>query len=443
MGHMIAGFRTHPYHDTPITQAAVAGWAHLTQAQISRLERQPTDRQPIDRLIFWAQLLHIPPALLWFTLPNNPQASTSEHDIPAGARPGPIFPTRLAARLDRLYVDKGTTSDHLTAEDNDTMRRRTVLAGLIGALSSPYGSLAQASPSETTDLDQIEAQVAKVRRGYQHGRYENALRQLPTVLAALAGAQAESREPRIAELAAQAYQVASGLCLKSDDVALSAVAADRSMAAAENSGEPLVIASSVRAVVHSLLAGGHPARAANLAAVAADRLAADAGLNSKPALSVHGALLLRGAVAAAHAEDRDLAGALLDEAAASAAHLGHDGNACWTAFGPTNVLVHRVAVAVELGDAGTAVDLAETVNLKAIAVPERQAMLMLDTARALTQWGKCQRALDAIRTAEAFAPEEVRSRRSVHQLINELGRRCPDPLRRQVQDYARAVGAAA
>ena len=68
---------------------------------------------------------------------------------------------------------------------------------------------------------------------------------------------------------------------------------------------------------------------------------------------------------------------------------------------------------------------------------------MIVRARALTQWDKHERALDAIRRAESYAPEEVRARRSVHQLINELGRRCPEHLQRQVHEYARAVGAAA
>ncbi|GAA1575568.1 hypothetical protein GCM10009827_116760 [Dactylosporangium maewongense] len=161
----------------------------------------------------------------------------------------------------------------------------------------------------------------------------------------------------------------------------------------------MVVASSMRAVVHGLLAGGHPQRAAEVAATAAERLAVDVGLSSRQVLSVYGALLLRGAVAAARAENRTQAGTLLDEAVAAATRIGRDGNACWTAFGPTNVVVHRVSVAVELGDAGTAVNLAETVDLSTIAVPERRAMLMLDTARGLTQWGKHERALDAIRRA--------------------------------------------
>jgi hypothetical protein len=38
--------------------------------------------------------------------------------------------------------------------------------------------------------------------------------------------------------------------------------------------------------------------------------------------------------------------------------LGTDANICWTAFGPVNARLHHVSIAVILGDAGTAVDIA-------------------------------------------------------------------------------------
>jgi hypothetical protein len=158
-------------------------------------------------------------------------------------------------------------------------------------------------------------------------------------------------------------------------------------------------------------------------------------------LSVYGALLLRGAIAAARYEDRDHAYALLNEAARAAAHLGADRNLRWTAFGPANVAAHRVAVAVDLGDAGSAVAQAEKIEMRRLRLPERKAMVLLDTARALTQWGKWERAFEAIRAAEQQAPEEVRTRPVVHHMISELAQRSPAPLRRRVSEYATHVGA--
>jgi hypothetical protein len=70
-------------------------------------------------------------------------------------------------------------------------------------------------------------------------------------------------------------------------------------------------------------------------------------------LSVYGSLLL----------PRRGADELLTEAEDAAARLGDDRNLRWTAFGPTNASLHRVNIAVTLGDAGTAIDVARTVDL--------------------------------------------------------------------------------
>jgi len=67
-------------------------------------------------------------------------------------------------------------------------------------------------------------------------------------------------------------------------------------------------------------------------------------------LSVYGTLFLTGAMAAARNEDRGIVRTFLVEADAIAGQLGGDGNRVWTSFGPTNVAIHRVATAAELGD---------------------------------------------------------------------------------------------
>jgi hypothetical protein len=237
------------------------------------------------------------------------------------------------------------------------------------------------------------------------------------------------------------YQTASGLLLKLDATALAAIAADRSMTAAAGSGEPVTVAASSRAVVHTLTAAGHTREAISTAVAAAERLDRDVTADSVDGLSVRGALLLRAALAAAGREDRATALGLLDEATDTARRLGADGNAATTAFGPTNVVLHRVAAAVSLGDAGTAVTLAATVDLANVQLPERKAALYLDVAQAYNQWDKHDRAFDAIRTAEHIAPEEVRYRPAVHRILHDLLRRSPPHLQPRVRRYADAVGA--
>jgi hypothetical protein len=62
-----------------------------------------------------------------------------------------------------------------------------------------------------------------------------------------------------------------------------------------------------------------------------------------------------------------------------------------TAFGPVNTQMHQVNVAVTLGDAGTAIDLARRIDLRAVTVTERKASLLIDVARACFQWASASR----------------------------------------------------
>jgi transcriptional regulator with XRE-family HTH domain len=306
---------------------------------------------------------------------------------------------------------------------------RVVAASPMAALGGPPSDIRPPS------LDALTTRVAGIHHLYQQGRYLVALRRLPAVLEDLACRDA------VQPLLAEAYQVASGLLLKTDDTQLAAVAADRGMAAARRCADPVVVAANARGVVHTLYAGGYHESAVAVAVDAADRLTRDVGTPDVATHSLRGALLLRAAIACAHRGDRDRAGDLLDEASGTARAVGRDGNACWTAFGPTNVRAHRVAVAVELGDAGVAVEEAGRIDLSALPLPERRTAVLLDTARAQLQRGRWERAFGAVREAERHAPDEVLTRRSAHRLIRQLGRGCPASMRPHVHEYARRVGA--
>jgi ADP-ribose pyrophosphatase YjhB (NUDIX family)/transcriptional regulator with XRE-family HTH domain len=72
MGRVIHAYRHHPFHDRPLSQETVAAWLGITQAQLSRIEHGPPIRD-LDRLIYWATLLRIPAASLWFDLPGAPR----------------------------------------------------------------------------------------------------------------------------------------------------------------------------------------------------------------------------------------------------------------------------------------------------------------------------------------------------------------------------------
>lgn len=357
-------------------------------------------------------------------------------------------------------------------EDQDPVRRRTFVGltgvSLISAVlgeAAPAGASAETEPfaailtgiaagvasSEPGSLvgaHTLAADVDSARREYQGCRYSELARHLPALLARLDSAcemLAGDARGKACELAADAYHVAAGLLLKLDDQGLASLAADRSMRAAQASGDPVTIGASARIITHTLMSGGHLPAAVSAASRYAAGLDHAMESHTPDSLSVYGALLLRGSVAAAQHGDRAAAHELLGEADEAARRLGlddADANLRWTAFGPANAMLHRVNIAVTLGDAGTAIDVAGRVDLSKVAVTERRATLLLDVSRAFLQWGRHEKAYAALRAAEATAHEEVAGRPSVHRLVRELRTTAPASIRRDVDQFAAQIGVA-
>jgi hypothetical protein len=93
-------------------------------------------------------------------------------------------------------------------------------------------------------------------------------------------------------------------------------------------------------------------------------------------------------------------------------------------------------------DAGAAVDVARSIDLDTITVPERKASLLIDTARAFLRWDKPDKAYLALRAAEQTAHEEVAGRPSVHRVVRQLVTAAPPTLRRDAEQFAAHIGAA-
>lgn len=98
-------------------------------------------------------------------------------------------------------------------------------------------------------------------------------------------------------------------------------------------------------------------------------------------------------------------------------------------------------MAVTLGDAGTAIDLARRIDLRAVTVTERKASLLIDVARAYFQWGKYEQAHAALRAAEDTAPQEVTTRPAVATLARDLATLAPASIRRDAEQFASRIGA--
>ncbi|WP_412542492.1 helix-turn-helix domain-containing protein [Longispora sp. K20-0274] len=307
------------------------------------------------------------------------------------------------------------------------------LTALVAALHPSAAKGGHPSPGH--DPHVLYARIAAAKREYRACRYTTVVETMPDLLLAFPSGH-DDRD--LWALTADAYHLATSVLIKLGASGLAMVAADRSLAAADRSGQPVAALASKRALTHALMSDGHH-RAAKQVVMGVLGEAAP-GKTSADHLAVRGALVLRGATAAARDEDRTTAFQLLDEAAGMARRAGRDGNRHWTAFGPTNVLQHRVSVAVSLGDAGAAIDHARALRTEGLPLVERRAALWLDIARAYLQWGKHHHAYEAVRAAERVAPEEVRHRASVHTMVRELVARAPWSLRSQSRELAERLG---
>ncbi|MGE5291884.1 MAG: helix-turn-helix domain-containing protein [Micromonosporaceae bacterium] len=312
-------------------------------------------------------------------------------------------------------------------------------------LAAHIGDAADGSLEDSADVASLTDAVARARRDYQGCRYSTLIEYLPTLLTRLNGAcMALDGEARLCAyaLSADAHHVAAGLLLKLDDRGLAYLAADRSLQAAHASDDPLTIGASARIVTHTLMSGRHLQTAVSTAETHAQRLDHDVATHTPESLSVYGSLLLRGAIAAAQSESRTAAHELLSEADDAARRLGAERNLRWTAFGPVNAKLHRVNIAVALGDAGTAIDVARRIDVNKITVTERKASLFIDTARAFLQWGKHDRAYLALRAAAETAHQEVAGRPLVQRLVTDLARSAPPSVKPEAKQFARQLGIA-
>ncbi|MGW4323807.1 helix-turn-helix domain-containing protein [Streptomyces sp. NPDC004684] len=333
--------------------------------------------------------------------------------------------------LDRLSVIK-SLADALDVTLGDLLAEPTLMdwtadsgTRTVPALRSALMNYRQLTPllgvtteGEPTPLDELKGSVAEVWDAYQDSRYGFATRRLPLVLAdALIAAQAyEGRErERAHELMAMTYQGAAMVLTKVGETDLAWIAADRGLAAAQQSDNAAVTGSLFRSVAHCLLSNGRFDAAVQLVSDAADYLRPGLREASPEFLSIYGTLFLAGSMAAARADDRSTTRDFLTEAAQAAQRLGRDANHMWTAFGPTNVAIHRVATAAELGDMQVAVDLGPQVDTSGLPI-ERRTRHNLEVARALSAHNRMDDALSMILEAEQWAPEQVRS----HYLAREL-----------------------
>lgn len=216
------------------------------------------------------------------------------------------------------------------------------------------------------------------------------------------------------------------------------IAAERGQTAAHASESLVMVGSLFRSVTHCLLANGRFDAAKQLTANAGDYLQCGATEASPEFLSVYGTLFLAGAMATARSDDRATTQTFLKEADDAARRLGHDANHMWTAFGPTNVAIHRVSTAMELGDVQVALDQGPRIDTSALPI-ERRVRHTLEVARAFAAHNETDEALSRVLDAEELAPEQVRYHSLRRQLVTKWVRQQRGKPSYQLAELARRL----
>ncbi|WP_406692201.1 helix-turn-helix domain-containing protein [Saccharopolyspora sp. ID03-671] len=198
---------------------------------------------------------------------------------------------------------------------------------------------------------------------------------------------------------------------------LAAIATERHVAIAPDTGDPLRREVSAWHRSSQFLQSGHHASGARLLDRALHRVA---DRTDPRALGVRAQLHLRAAVLAARGGDGDRA----DEHVRSARELVRAGAEaapyCNTDASELNVDVHWCAVPVERYDATEAVSRGARVSIVDAARPERVARHHIDQARAWTLHGNRDRALDELNSARRVSPHQVRAHPSVRETVRAL-----------------------
>jgi transcriptional regulator with XRE-family HTH domain len=364
-----------------LSQVEFAGLIGRSDSWVSQVERgvRAIDRLSVLQKV--ADVLSVPVAEL----------RGAEPDDAAAERPEAFEALRLALTgHPAIDVVLGSLPQTLTNDRLDQLRE---LHGHVWAMvhASRYGELAPLVASLIPELEQA-------------------------VRAAASGELAKAAR----ELLSDTYQAVAAIMAKLGETDAAWIAADRAAFTAETLRDPLAVAASLFRMAHTFLTLGQIGQAQAVASTVVTGLEQRVAREpTAETLSLCGAFHLVLAIAAARDNDRLQAHEHLDHAQQIADRIGEDRNDFGTEFGPTNVALHAVAVAVELGDAGQALDLARRIEPERLSA-ERQARYSLDLAQAHAMRRQIGEALRCLEEAEQLTPEQTRTHRIARAVARDL-----------------------
>jgi hypothetical protein len=300
-------------------------------------------------------------------------------------------------------------------------------------------SIGGRDPGPRATAAHLRARASAAYAGYQATRYDDTGRMLPALIREAEAAGGDDLEA--CSVRAMVYDTTAALLHRVGETSLAWTAADRALAAAEQSGRPELTAVQAYRLTYVLAGRKHPAEALELA------MSASAGLErvmrnpDADTLSVYGALHLAGVHAAAAVYDRAMTATLLARAREVAARTG-DGNRMGTAFGRANVAMHAISASLQLGDAKAAIETGESLDPASLpaGLTGRRTQLNLDLARAYAMRKQDAAAVNLLLAAERLSPQLVRYDGRTREVITSLLRREHQPSTPELRPLARRAG---
>ena len=314
-------------------------------------------------------------------------------------------------------------------------------AGLRLVLSGAHSLRAMLHSAPVPPTAEIKPRVDRAWELTHESQYvelADLLRGLVPALESAVRSAPDERRAELFDLLAVTYQACSAALSKLGEPEAAWIAADRAIVAAEHSGDALMMAAGVFRLGFVFLGARHFDQAEESARTAAEALWFLVDQGKPEAMSLWGGLTLQRAVAASRLNQADLAYQHLARAREVAERLGDGRNDYNTEFGPANVVLHEVAVAVELGDAGHALRVGAKADTSALS-GERRARLHIDLARAHAQRRQVDEAVATLLAAESITPEQTRNHRTVRQIVSDL-LTMQDPPSPDLRELADRVG---
>lgn len=300
-------------------------------------------------------------------------------------------------------------------------RRGHASAGRVRAAVLDRGSTAGTTP----DLDQLARAIERAWQAWQEPsafRYDAVGAQLPALIRqAQAAVRLHRGEPRRRAWreTSKLYQLVRTWTKRVGEYEVSLLAADRAVSYALDADDPDLAGAAAWNLAMVLSAQGNTEQARAVVNRAIKDLTPYLDRPLQARLAVYGGLHLMGAVEAARDDDADGAQRYLDTAARVAGRTGET-NHFRMAFGPTNVALHRVSTAVELGRTSEALDLGERIAIEHAPAVERRITHFLDTARCYARKQNDVAAVHMIQRIHRESPEELRYSVLVRETLRQL-----------------------